>query len=208
MLRDTFFQLAANYVAVNEKLHSYWIEIEVAYSNTKRQYHTLQHLAHVFQELCSVKDSIQNWEAILFALFYHDYFYNTLRSDNEVKSAEFAAKRMTALKIPPETIKLCVEHIHATKFHSLSFNEDINFFTDADLSILGTSWNQYTLYYGQIRKEFVYYPQFIYVAGRKKVLEHFLVMKRIYKTDFFFNQYEQQARKNLEQELKLLTSIR
>jgi predicted metal-dependent HD superfamily phosphohydrolase len=72
------------------------------------------------------------------------------------------------------------------------------------LSILGQSWELYEEYFNHVRKEYSVYPDFMYNPGRKKVIHHFLNMKRIFKTDEFFNKYEEAARKNLAQELKIL----
>jgi predicted metal-dependent HD superfamily phosphohydrolase len=52
-----------------------------------------------------------------------------------------------------------------------------------------------------VRKEYLIYPDLIYNPGRKKVLHHFLAMDRIFKTDFFYNKFEQQARQNLRKEI-------
>jgi predicted metal-dependent HD superfamily phosphohydrolase len=41
------------------------------------------------------------------------------------------------------------------------------------------------------------YPDFLYKPGRRKVLTHFLEMERIFKSDHFYQKYEEQARKNL-----------
>jgi predicted metal-dependent HD superfamily phosphohydrolase len=95
-------------------------------------------------------------------------------------------------------------HILATKAHVMSANHDSNLFTDADLSILGAPADEYMQYTGQIRKEYRYYPDLVYKPGRKKVLRHFLEMERIFKTDYFFAQYEKQARANIETELQRL----
>ena len=94
--------------------------------------------------------------------------------------------------------------IKCTKSHEFS-DSDTNYFTDADLSILGKSWKTYEEYYQQIRKEYKIYPDFIYNSGRKKALQHFLKMDRIFKTDYFFEKYEIQARENLQNELQILT---
>lgn len=46
----------------------------------------------------------------------------------------------------------------------------------------------------------------MYNRGRKKALKHFLEMDRIFKTDYFFQKYENQARINLQKELEILTN--
>jgi predicted metal-dependent HD superfamily phosphohydrolase len=181
-----------------------WTEIGKNYSGTKRYYHTLQHLDNLLGQLVEVKEQIQNWEAILFALYYHDIVYNVSRSDNEEKSAEFAEKRMKQIPVPLDTINLTKEQILLTKSHIISTNSDTNYFTDADLSILGQPWEIYSVYYKNVRKEYSIYPGFMYNRGRKKVLHHFLNMDRIFKTEFFHHKFELQAKQNLQKELELL----
>ncbi|PWK27962.1 hypothetical protein LV89_01369 [Arcicella aurantiaca] len=111
---------------------------------------------------------------------------------------------MKSIGVPLEMIELCKTQIMATKTHVLSENIDTNFFTDADLSVLGQSWEMYSEYYQNVRKEYAIYPDLIYNAGRKKVLKHFLVMERIFKTDEFYLKFEANARVNLEKELAIL----
>lgn len=56
----------------------------------------------------------------------------------------------------------------------------------------------------QVRKEYSIYPDLLYKPGRKKVLQHFLQMERIFKTQVFYDKYETQSRRNLEKELNQL----
>ena len=95
--------------------------------------------------------------------------------------------------------------IEATKKHKLTDDSDTNFLLDLDLSILGSSSNQYKRYRENIKKEYYMYPGFMYRKGRKKVLEHFLNLDSIFKTEFFKKEYEKRARKNLKLELKELS---
>ena len=94
--------------------------------------------------------------------------------------------------------------ILATKSHDNSDCNDTNLFTDADLSILGSDWDSYLIYLNQIRQEYKLYPDLIYKPGRKQVLQHFIEKQRLFKTDYFHKKFENQAKSNLEKELKLL----
>lgn len=179
-----------------------WNEIETNYSGKKRHYHNLTHLNDLYEQLVPVKPQINNWNIIMFSLFYHDVIYDASKSNNEEKSAELAKKRMHELGIPNEDINSCVEQIIATKSHSIAKNIDTNYFTDADLSILGREWNRYEVYCQQIRKEYSIYPNFLYKKGRRKVVQHFISMEKIFKTEEFYNKYENQARSNLQKELQ------
>jgi len=204
VLKETFIELLTNYTADASLTNSLWIEIEKNYSGKKRHYHTLQHLDNLLAQLTDVKAEIHNWDSILFTLYYHDIVYNSLKSDNEEKSAELAEKRMIQIAVPIPTRELCKKQILATKSHVISNNSDTNYFTDADLSVLGQSWETYSLYYKNVRKEYSIYPALVYNPGRKKVLHHFLAMDRIFKTDFFYRKFEMQAKQNIQKEIELL----
>jgi predicted metal-dependent HD superfamily phosphohydrolase len=203
MLKETFIALLNRYdnSVLQEEL---WSEVETKYSAKKRYYHTLQHLDNLLIQLALVRNEIQNWDAILFSMFYHDIIYSPLRSDNEEKSAVLAEQRMKQISVGPETIELCKVQILSTRSHLFSPDNDTNYFTDADLSVLGADRAQYIRYCTQIRKEYSMYPDLVYKPGRKKVLAHFLGMPRIYKTHFFYNKLEEQARQNLQWELHSL----
>lgn len=203
-LKDVFIQVLSRYTHDSVLWNQYWAEIVKSYSHKKRHYHTLLHLQHLLNQLNGVKDNIQDWDTLMFTLYYHDIVYNSLKSDNEEKSADLAVERMIKLNCHVEKIESCRKQILATKAHILSDDMDTNYFLDADLSVLGHSWDVYETYYQNVRKEYFIYPDLVYKPGRKKVLKHFLAMNRIFKTDFFFEKYELQAKSNLKRELEVL----
>jgi|SRR5687768_6770863 len=198
-----FSDAIKNYTNDTDLIDRLWIDIVDHYSEPSRHYHTLKHLEALVNELTEVRENISDWNLVVFAIAYHDIIYNPLKNNNEEKSAEYSAKVLSGFLTVPSMEK-CRQMIIATKNHELNNDADINYFTDADLSILGTASNEYQIYSEQIRKEYRYYPAIIYKPGRQKVLKHFLAMNRIYKTDYFFKKYEQQARINLSNELKEL----
>jgi predicted metal-dependent HD superfamily phosphohydrolase len=203
MLKEIFYQLVARYSTDRELAENLWQEIENKYS-VDRYYHNLDHLENMYLQLKEVKSMILNWDTILFALFYHDIIYHHAGLDNEEKSAELAIARLSTIGFPKSQIDKCKEIILASKSHMVSNDFEVNYFTDADLSILGHPWEVYFSYSKNIRKEYSIYPDFIYTGGRKKVLRHYLGMSRIYKTSFFFDKFEITARENLARELAML----
>lgn len=204
MLQKTFVQLLKNYTNNDLLITELWNEIEKNYSHPKRHYHTLEHLDNLLIQLTEVKNEIRDWQTILFTLYYHDAVYNSLKSDNEEKSAELAEQRMKQIAVPLAIIESCKLQILVTKSHVKSTESDTNYFTDADLSVLGQSWEIYSQYSKKVRKEYIMYPDLVYNPGRKKVLSHFLSMDRIFKTDIFHSKFELQAKKNLQKEIELL----
>lgn len=200
-LSAIYSDLLQRYNADETFVAKQWLQLEKAYTGRKRYYHNLQHLATMLEVLTTVKHKVEDWDCLLFSLFYHDVVYNVLKQDNEAKSADEALKLMATIGCSDQQQQLCKAQILATKTHELSDNTDTNLFTDADLCILGMPADIYNDYCKAIRKEYSIYPDFMYQPGRQKVVAHFLTMPRIYKSDYFFEQFEKQARENLQREL-------
>lgn len=202
ILKDRFETLSLNFTKDNVLIEKLWNEIGNNYSRKSRHYHNLQHLENMFEEIDAVRNQIEKFDNISFSIFYHDVIYDATSKLNEEKSADVAKERLESLGVNNNDIQQVYEQIVATKSHQKSENKDTNFLLDADLSILGKSSEVYSEYSRQIRKEYSIYPDFLYKPGRKKVLQHFLELENIYKTEFFKSKYETQARKNIEFELK------
>jgi predicted metal-dependent HD superfamily phosphohydrolase len=204
MLKETFSNLLNKYTASNQIVSDFWAEIEQHYTAQNRHYHTLLHLENILQQLTLVKNELQDWDTILFSLFYHDIIYYAPKSDNEAQSAALAVKRMSQISVPQTMIDACEKQILATKSYQFAVENDTNYFTDADLSILGQPMELYVVYTKQIRKEYAIFPDFVYNPGREKVLNHFLNMEKIYKTDYFYQKFERQAKENIYAEFVFL----
>jgi Uncharacterized protein conserved in bacteria len=156
----------------------------------------------MFEHLDQLEDKMNNKGILSLSIFYHDIIYNTLRKDNEERSALCLKKRLEYTSFPH--IKACMTQIKATKKHLPSTDTDINYLLDIDLSILGTQPEAYQSYTQQIRQEYRQYPLWLYNKGRRAVLAHFLSLPSIYKTPYFLASHEQQARANLAAELTSL----
>lgn len=208
MIKQAFLEQVTNLTQNKPLAESFWLEIETAYTAPDRHFHNLAHLEHLFKELKPLQGQIDDWETLFFSLCYHDVVYdvaqNAVLNDNEERSAAFAQRHLEQIAYPVEKIEACREQIMATKKHDFSNDNDTNWLTDADLSILGQPWELYDEYRNNIRQEFQVYPAFIYNAGRRKVLEYFVNLKPLYKTPHFYHLYEERAKENISTELQLL----
>lgn len=101
--------------------------------------------------------------------------------------------------MPEQVTTKCTQLIVATKKHEAGDHET-NLFTDADLAILGSGSSTYDSYAKDVRRGYSMYPNFLYKPGRRKVLQHFLEMERIFKTEEFALKFEERARMNLGRE--------
>ncbi|MEP6803485.1 MAG: hypothetical protein ABI892_03100 [Flavobacterium sp.] len=201
-LKENYTELLSNIGFSGNDIQKNWLDLQKAYSNKSRHYHNLTHIKDMIECFETYSVQIKSPNEILFSIFYHDYIYKSSKKDNELKSAEFA------LSILPENIQLdktlVFDAICATQLHQYNSNEDINWLIDFDLKILARDWEDYKTYFEQIRKEYSIYPDFLYKPGREKALKHFLENEFIFQTEAFRNLYEEKARVNIEEEIRIL----
>ncbi len=175
------------------------------YSEKGRFYHNLSHVKALLSLLESLKDKIQDHDAIRFAIWFHDAIYDTKRSDNEEKSAELASEILSRLNLKVEAIGYVRDLILATKDHNgRNLSEDARLFLDMDLAILGVEEEKYVNYSKAIREEYSWVPGVMYRRSRKKVLRSFIERERIYYTDEMYKRFEAQARVNINDEIESL----
>jgi predicted metal-dependent HD superfamily phosphohydrolase len=204
ILQDAFYGACSTFSDDQKLIDSLWSEVKNAYMQSHRYYHTLSHLSFMYDELKKCASEIDDIDAMIFALFYHDIIYNPQKGDNEEKSASLATDRLSQLNTPSEFSTQVSTMILKTKNHEEAESADGNLFLDADLAVLGTEKSKYQAYAKSIRKEYSVYPDFLYKPGRLKVIEHFLKMPVIFKTPSFRKNFEIQARFNLQREAESL----
>ncbi|WP_046755017.1 HD domain-containing protein [Kordia jejudonensis] len=198
--------LTSKYTNDNLFLEYHWKEIRDTYGEEKRHYHNLNHISHMLHFAENDQADLVDYDVLQFTIWYHDIVYKATKSNNELKSAEFAKKQLKTLEIDAKRIENCANLIISTKKHEIinDQNEDNAYLLDWDLAILGTDWETYESYTQKIRKEYSMFPNFMYKKGRKNVLQHFLTRPQIYYTKKYHNLWEANARKNIQKELTLL----
>lgn len=198
-LQKTFTELLRRIGFHKDGIPYYWQDLEKAYSNKSRYYHNLTHLEEMIACFDAYKGQLQFPDEVLYSIFYHDIVYKSSRKDNELKSAELA------LELLPDNTsidrQLVFDLILATKDHVSKNVEDEKWLIDFDLRILAKDWEDYQIYYRQIRKEYSLYPDFLYNPGREKALEHFLEKEYLYQTETFRELFEDKARANIQREI-------
>lgn len=185
-----------------------WHEIDrliLQYSTFGRHYHNLEHLASLLTLQHRYAPLILDNDSLLFTIYFHDSVYQPRRNDNELKSAEEAIFYLRKAGAPVERQDKVYRYILATAGHQPALSDpDLDYFLDFDLAILAAPPEQYKVYAKNIRREHRMYSWLEYRNGRIKILQHFLAMPHIYRTELFREQYEKAARENLEKELEKL----
>ena len=199
---------AINHAIEPVTLKALWQDIATRYNEPQRAYHTLKHIQQLFQQFEQVTDKLYEAHIIALALYYHDVIYEPARSDNELKSAEYAIESLS----PYLTNEQC-QYIYAliimTATHQINKSTDEDKISDAaylldmDLSILGAPWSEYQQYTQAVHQEYAHIAKEDYRNGRIAVLQQLLAHPTLYLTEYYHARLEEQARDNIKREITL-----
>lgn len=180
--------------------------IEKKYNKKSRAYHNFSHLYSFLKTFDTIQTSFDSQNQVFeWSIWMHDYIYNPLKKNNELKSAK-KMRKLLGKHLSEKEITEIYELILSTAHHQLYYQEEQHrLFLDIDLAVLATDNKTYSQYTEAIRREYKMYPNFLYKKGRRGVLRHFLEREFIYFTEHFRAQYESIARKNLKWELEMMT---
>lgn len=174
------------------------------YNESHRFYHNLDHIRFCLDLFDKVKNEIDDPIALELAIWYHDVIYDTRSPRNEEESADFAVKELTKLKFPKSILSKIHGLILVTKHTFKPTLKDENFLLDIDLAILGSETPVFKKYEANIRKEYAWVDEIVYRKKRTEVLTNFFVKKRLFRTHFFLENFEQKAKQNLEAAINTL----
>jgi predicted metal-dependent HD superfamily phosphohydrolase len=186
-------------------IHGTFHQFEDAYSEWGRYYHTLEHIDACLVEFSAVRHLASEPDAVELAIWFHDFVYDTRKSNNEGESAQKAFFFCNGAGIERYASNV-YWHILATRHGREEHqpNKDDNLLVDVDLSILGQEQHVFDRYEHQIRREYEWVPEEGFRNGRAKILRGFLERESIFRTEFFRAKYEERARENLKHSLARL----
>lgn len=194
LLEKSWFELHRHYhFSEPQKIFN---KLIAAYSEKQRAYHTLQHLYECLVLLDSIRSDLKDAYSVELALWFHDAIYDPQTKDNEMKSAELFEKYM-AQDLSVEIVEKIKRWIIATQKHEATDELDLQFLLDIDLVILAASPERFEEYEQQIQQEYAWVDPDVYSIKRKEVLAHFYQAEPLYQTEYFQQNFEQRARKNL-----------
>lgn len=165
------------------------------YAEPRRAYHTLQHLEECLQCFDEARKSglIMRPDLIEMALWFHDAVYDPKGSDNEELSAQMAVEALGKSEMSREVARL----ILLTKSHQPGDGADDAWIIDIDLAIFAQPMERVLEYERQIRAEYAWVPEDLYVEKRREILAGFLKRPQIYLTPWARERFEAPARDSL-----------
>ncbi|MBD2768090.1 hypothetical protein IC235_09330 [Hymenobacter sp. BT664] len=194
--------LTAPLLADTARREAVFQELIAAYEGPARHYHTLQHLDSLLTHLAAAP--LHDAVVVQLAVWFHDMVYQSLRSDNEARSADRARAFLQETTLEPARQQRVAFLIERTADHTQpqpSDDNDLLWFLDADLSILGAPEEAYWEYARQVRREYHLVPDLLYRPGRRKVLAKMLATPALFRTLALHAALEVPARRNLAAEI-------
>lgn len=188
------------------KTEALWPAIADAYGEPHRAYHTLSHLAELFEHLAPFRGS-PCWPAVETAVWFHDFVYRTDSTypDNENASAQ-AMARLTRQHCPADWLPdvseqriLAAQLILATATHQIPAYlkdrpqefEAAALFLDADLAILAADEPRLLAYDEAIVREWADAPGVtpsLFRVGRRGALRKLADRRPLFYSDTFAGQ--------------------
>ena len=186
-------------------------DLEGRLGESHRHYHTTRHLVEMFWALEDLEGAgaVSSRETAVgrIAGWFHDAVYDpTTPGDNEIHSAELAARDLTVLGFAEDDVETVRDLVLATQTHELARDGLTAAFHDADLWILGSPPERYAEYVAQVRLEYAAVPDEVFRSARAAILRPFLDRESIYATAHATDSWEEAARRNLATELAGLVS--
>ncbi len=179
-------------------------DLAARYGEPHRSYHNLRHIAECLSDFDTARHLASQPIAVELAIWFHAAVYDPHATDNEEESARLAERCLFQKGASRHLRAAVAALVLATKTHDASKHADAPLLVDVDLSILGKPEDRFWEYEAQIRREYGWVPDVVFVAKRAEILEGFLARERIYATDWFFQRQETQARSNLQASLRRL----
>jgi predicted metal-dependent HD superfamily phosphohydrolase len=177
------------------------------YAEPHRHYHTNQHLAECFQKIQDIISLAEHPAEVHVGLWFHDAIYDTQRHDNEERSAAWARSAARELGASAESAQRIYDLVMFTRHAAEPVGRDAQVLVDADLAILGAQPARFQEYETQVRREYGWVPDAVFRPARAKILRQLLNRPHLFCTGHFREQYETQARRNLQHSLANLEGL-
>jgi predicted metal-dependent HD superfamily phosphohydrolase len=172
-------------------------ELIAAYSEPGRHYHGLGHVTWLLNEAERRAGRIVDMSFVGYAIWFHDAVYNPMRGDNEEQSAAWARRALFA----DPRVERIARLIEMTKNHAAGdATSDEALFLDMDIAIWGAPRSAYRAYAAGVRAEYGHVPDPAFAAGRGAFLESQLSRSRLFRTDFYEDEFAALARANMSWE--------
>lgn len=180
----------------------FWTKIVTPYLNAQRHYHSIKHIGAMIADFKQIRQLCSDPIAVECAIWLHDWYYETQNPghDNEIKSAAWAKQFLLDLQLPETFAEKVAQLILATQHNSKVVDHDAQLLVDLDLAIFGALPRVFDEYETCVRNEWAWVPDKVFNQNRLAIMKQFAA-QRVFNTEYFYSNYEQQAQVNLKRSL-------
>jgi predicted metal-dependent HD superfamily phosphohydrolase len=185
-----------------------WRVLSACYSGPERAYHDIHHIHDCLELLDRVQTPGVDKRMAEIALWWHDAVYVAGNTYNERLSADLVCGIGEALEVDERELKYarrCILATCHTESWKFSGNPTVDAVLDIDLSILGSSPDEYDTYTRSVRREFAHVDEESWRKGRSAFLLSMVRRPRIYLTDEMGDWFDHAARENMTREIGRLS---
>ena len=177
-----------------------------AYNEPHRVYHNLEHIESCLTMFDRISDFLDNPDAVELAIWFHDAVYKVGDRENEQLSANLFMTLTDGL-FTHECRDRVYQHIMATRHDcSVITNTDTKLMVDIDLSSFGLPWTDFLNDSKKVRAEMNHLSDAEYYQKQTSFQLSLLAQPSFFKSDYFCEHHEAQARSNLAQLFELIES--
>lgn len=190
-----------------EIIEAWYDELIRAYTGSDRHYHDINHIIDCLNEFDKVKQNIQYPSLMELAIWFHDYVYDTRKSDNEEQSAYHAVNFIADLGMDRMYGMIVQSLIMYTKHCFEPIDDDARYIMDIDLVGFGKSDDIVQRNNANVRAEYNWVDEVVYRKNRRFILKKFLGKAeagQLYKTEYFNKLYGERALENLSSSVEEL----
>jgi predicted metal-dependent HD superfamily phosphohydrolase len=175
-----------------------------AYNESHRVYHNLTHIHRCLALFDQVSALFENPDAVELAIWFHDVIYKIEDSQNEQFSANLFMTLTDGL-FNNEFRDTVYQHIMATRHNTSPItNSDTKLMVDIDLSSFGLPWDEFLNDNKSVRAELNHIPDEDYNRKQMSFQLSLLNQPSFFKSDYFNEHYEAQARSNIAKLFELI----
>lgn len=168
-----------------------------AYAEPQRLYHTLPHIQHCLTMFEEVHELLNQADSVALAIWFHDAIYVPGACNNEQRSADWfmaLTKDIFEDDLRDSVYALIMATLHGGCDIT---DHDAKFMVDIDLSSFGMPWAVFSHDSENVRGELPEMTDAEFYPKQCAFGERLLQSPRFFQSDYFYQHYEAQARKNL-----------
>ncbi len=181
-----------------------YLQLVASYSEPQRAYHTLDHIETCLTVFDEAVSTLDDPNAVELSIWFHDVIFELCAKDNEQRSADHFMV-ITDGVFDNALRNKVYRYIMATLHCGSEITDaDSKVIVDIDLFSFAMPWPDFLRDSESVRREVCHMTDEEFYPCQTGFQQTLLDRPRFFQSDYFYNKYENQARKNLADYFELV----